>query len=47
MAECFLQFKKPTSLKPIQCPFCNACNYAVKYTGQVPTQTPEARNAAP
>eukprot|EP00285_Hemiselmis_virescens_P003568 CAMPEP_0173412382 /NCGR_PEP_ID=MMETSP1356-20130122/79349_1 /TAXON_ID=77927 ORGANISM="Hemiselmis virescens, Strain PCC157" /NCGR_SAMPLE_ID=MMETSP1356 /ASSEMBLY_ACC=CAM_ASM_000847 /LENGTH=166 /DNA_ID=CAMNT_0014374265 /DNA_START=33 /DNA_END=529 /DNA_ORIENTATION=+ len=31
--ECFLQFKKPTPARPIQCPFCNAQNYTVKFTG--------------
>lgn len=41
-AECFLQFKKPTSHKPVQCPFCNAFNYAVKYSGSVTKEEREA-----
>ncbi|MGB1598478.1 MAG: hypothetical protein ACPIOQ_37330 [Promethearchaeia archaeon] len=33
--ECYLQFKKPNSQKQVTCPFCNALNYAVKYTGSI------------
>lgn len=42
IAECYLQFKKPAPAKPCQCPFCNAHNYAVKYTGCLTKEEREA-----
>jgi len=43
--ECFLQFKKPTAQKAIQCPFCNSLNYSVKYTGQMTKEEREVLEA--
>jgi hypothetical protein len=40
--ECFLQFKKPAPARPIECPFCKAQNYTVKFSG---AKTKEEREA--